>query len=312
MDVPSFTTADVAVHLAAGDLEEAFSRFVREARGKLVSVSEPILGWLRHENNRLLPEASLVYRAWLASTGDTVTVENALAEWLAANESAPGIDHLFTAWLQAGGQFAVIRNQVFDWVRIHGLERDAVFLMKYVTKQRILPDDVTLTILKWCTTFAGDPDAIWRLNSLSAHISVDLFDEAVRASQATLEPLFADATLAGVTRSQVTTVLGNLAKLEHFASHPPLPELDALLCRWMNHPQSFEPTARHGVYHQTRAFLIRLLEAAERAPATPELTPLLEWASSWEEKTRLASKDLIKRIRAERHNAKHGRPRAAR
>jgi hypothetical protein len=124
-----------------------------------------------------------------------------------------------------------------------------------------------------------------------------------------LEPLFANPDLPGVTRSQVTTVVGNLAKLEHLGFHPASRELDALLCRWMNHPQSFEPEARHGPYHQTRQFLTRLLEAAEREASTPELTPLLEWASSWGEKTRLNSKDLIKRVRLLRHTSTTGRKR---
>lgn len=264
-----------------------------------------IRDWLAHENNRLLPEASNVYRSWLDATGDTESIEKPLAEWLAVNGTAAESDHLFRVWLQAGGRFAFIRNAVFDWVRIHGLERDAVYVLKEVVKQRVIPEDVTRTILEWCAKFAHDHDAIWRLNSLSAHISADLFAEAVRASELVLEPMFADSYLSGVTRSQVTTVLGNLAKLELIGSHPPSGELDALLCRWMNHPQSFEPAARHGVYHQTRQFLIRLLAAAERAATTPNLTPVLEWVASWDEAHRSKCKDLVKQLRALRHTATH-------
>jgi hypothetical protein len=212
-------------------------------------------------------------------------------------------------WLQVGGRFAFIRKQAVEWVRTHRLERDAVYLLKYVVKQRVLPDELTLKILDWCAEFANDRDAIWRLNSLSAHISTDLLVEAVRASASVFEPLFAKPDLPGVTRSQITTVAGNLAKLEHLSGQPPSQELDALLCRWMNHPQSFEPDARHAVYHQTREFLTRLIEAAEREPTTPELTPLIEWAMSWEEKIRLNAKDLIKRLRSLRHTATGGRSR---
>lgn len=310
MDVPRFTRAEVNAHLVDGDLEEAFSRFTRDSKGKRDDeVRQPIQDWLGHENNRLLPEASFVYRAWLNATNDLASVKRPLGEWLVVNGSADDSDYVFGAWLQAGGSFAFIRKQVFEWLRTHSLGRDAVYVLKYVVKQRVLPDDVTLKILAWCANFADDRDAIWRLNSLSAHIGGDLFVEAVRASGSVLEPLFANPDLPGVTRSQVTTVLGNLAKLEHVASHPESRELDSLLCRWMNHPQSFEPTARHAVHHQTRQFLIRLQAAAESDATTPELSPLIEWAGSWDEQTRLRSKDLIKRLRALRHTATGGRRR---
>jgi hypothetical protein len=310
MDVPRFTRAEVNAHLVDGDLEEAFSRFARDARGKLLDeVRQPIQDWLGHENNRLLPEASFVYRTWLSATKDTVSIEKPLAEWLAVNGSANDADRVFRAWLQAGGRFAFIRKQVLEWLSTHGLERDAVYVLKDVVKQRVLPDDVTLKILAWCAKFADDRDAIWRLTALTAHVGAELFLETVRASEAVLEPIFADANLPGVTRSQVTTVLGNLAKLEQVASHPASRELDSLLCRWMNHPQSFEPTARHAPYHQTRQFLIRLLAAAESEATTPELSPLIEWVGSWDEKTRVPCKDLIKRLRALRHTSTGGRRR---
>jgi hypothetical protein len=276
MDVPRFTRAEVNAHLVDGDLEQAFSRFARDAEERLLDeVRQPIHDWLAHENNRLLPEASFVFRAWL----------------------------------QAGGRFAFIRNQVFEWMRTHTLERDAVFLLKYVVKQRVLPDDVTLKILDWCANFADDPDAIWRLNSLSAHIGADLFVEAVRASAVVLEPLFANPNLPSITRSQVTTVVGNLATLERVASHPGSRELDSLLCRWMDHPQSFEPTPRHAPHHQTRPFIIRLLAAAESEATTPDLSPLIEWIRSWDEQPRLHCNDLLKRARALRHTSTGGRQR---
>ena len=283
----------------------------RFTRSQLDDVAaEPIKGWLGLENNRLLPEAVFVYESWLDAGGKPQVVAEAINEWLGHenNRLLPEASFVYRAWFQARGRFALIRKPVFEWVRAHSLERNAVYLLKYLTKQRVLPDDVTVKILNWCADFADDPDAIWRLNSLSAHIGADLFMEAVRASESVLEPIIANPNLEGVTRSQVTTVLGNLAKLEHLGS-PPSRELDALLCRWMNHPQSFEPYARHAPYHQTRQFLTRLLAAAEAEASTPDLSPLIAWAESWDERTRLNSKDLIKRLRALRHTSTGGRPR---
>jgi hypothetical protein len=312
MDVPRFTRAEVNAHLVDGDLEEAFSSFARATREKLLDqVRQPIQDWLGHENNRLLPEASFVYRTWLNVTKDIVSIEEPLAEWLAVNDSTNEADRVFRAWLQAGGRFAFIRKHVFEWLRTHGLERDAVYLLKDVVKQPVLPDDVTLKILAWCVKFADDRDAIWRLASLSAHVSADLFVETVRASEGVLAPILAAANLSGITRSLVTTVLGNLATLEQVDSRPPSRELDALLCRWMDHPQSFEPSVRHALHHQTRQFLIRLLAAAEGAFSTPDLTPLIEWVDCWEEQTRAQCKDLRKQARALRHTSTGGRPRQA-
>lgn len=306
MDVPRFTRAEVNAHLVDGDLEEAFSSFARATRSRLFDeVRQPIHDWLGHENNRLLPEASGVYRAWLYATNDIVSIEEPLAEWLAVNDSTNEADRVFRAWLQAGGGFAFIRKHVFEWLRTHGLERDAVYLLKDVVKQPVLPDDVTLKILAWCTKFADDRDAIWRLTALTAHVGGDLFVETVRASAAVLEPIFATENLPGFTRSQVTAVLGNLVTLEQVDLQPPSGELDALLCRWMNHPQSFEPSPRHARHLQTRQFLIRLLAAAERATPTPDLSPLIEWIGSWDQEPRLQCKDLLKQARALRHTATH-------
>ena len=309
MDVPGFTLADLNAHLVAGDLEEAFARFAREANGNLAAVRRPVEEWLAHEDNGLRPEAAIVYRVWLNATKYTHWVEKPLAEWLAVNGSADVAESVFHAWLHAGGRFVFIRKQVFEWLRAHTLERNAVYVLKHVVKQRALPDDLTLKALKWCADFADDRDAIWRLNSLSAHISSDLFVEAVRASAAVLEPLFANPDLSGVTRSQVTTVLGNLVKLEDFGSHPTSRELDALLCRWMNHPQSFEPSIRHAPYNQNRQFLTRLLAAAENETPTPDLSRLLEWLGFWDGQARVGCKDLVKRLRALRHTSTGGRPR---
>jgi hypothetical protein len=310
MDVPSFTHAEVNAHLLDGDLEEAFSRFARDTRRKLLDqIRQPIRDWLAHKNNRLLPEAAAVYRTWLNATRDTVAIEEPLAEWLAVNGSAADADRVFRAWLQAGGRFTFIHEQVLEWLSAHGLERDAVYVLKDLVKQRLLPDDVTLKILAWCAKFTDDPDAIWRLADLTAHVGAELFAETLQASGTVLEPIFANENLTGVTRSQVTTVLGNLATLEQVASPPESRELDALLCRWIDHPQSFEPSRRHAPHHQTRSFLTRLLAAAERATPTPYLSPLIEWIGSWEEQPRLHCKDLLKQARALRHTSTGGRQR---
>ncbi len=270
MDVPPLADA------GHDDALPSFPRevFAKSLPGKLAEVSQPIEEWLGHGDNRLLPEAAFVYRAWL----------------------------------RAGGRFKVIRKQVLEWVSANALERDAGYLLKFVAKQRVLPDDVTLKTLDWCSRFADDPDAIWRLHNLSAHVSSDLFAEALQASGPVLEPIFANPNLQGVTRLQVTTVVGNLSTLEQFASHPPSPELDALLRRWMNHPQSFEPEADHAPNHQTRPFLGRLLAAAESAAPTPELSPLIAWVERWDERTRINCKDIMKRVRSLKKKSMARRP----
>src|ERR1051326_953019 len=178
MDVPRFTRDELNAHLVAGDLQAAFSRVVREAKGKLHEVREATEDWLAQDDNRLLPEASLVYCAWLDVTGNVGLIEKPLAEWLTVNGAAEQSELVFRVWLQVGGRFAFIRRQVVEWVRTHSLRLDAGYLLKYVARQRVLPDDVTLKILHWGPEFAKDGDAIWRLSSLSAHVSADLFVEA--------------------------------------------------------------------------------------------------------------------------------------
>lgn len=266
MEVPRFTRPELSPRLAEAWLD---------ADGDLDVVADAVNDWLGHENNRLLPETSFVYTSWLDAGGKLQVVAEAINDWFAHenNRLLPEAEVVYRAWLQARGKFAAIRKPVLEWIRTHTLERSAVYLLKYVVKQRVLPDDVTAKILEWCAEFAHDPDAIWRLNSLSAHISSDLFIEAVRASAAVLEPIFAKPDLPGVTRSQVTTVLGNLVKLEHLGSHESR-ELDALLCRWMNHPQSFEPEPAHAPHHQTRQILARFLAGGRtRSEHARSVTP---------------------------------------
>ncbi|HEY2321903.1 MAG TPA: hypothetical protein VGJ82_03480 [Thermoanaerobaculia bacterium] len=291
MDVPPVT-----------ELEQPFPREWLNAEGKLEVPAEAIQDWLSHENNRLLPAASVVYRAWLDATKDTVAIQEPLAEWLALNGPADDIAHVFRAWLRADGRFTFIRSHVFDWVRTRPLGLDASYLLKYVVRQRVLPDDVALKALAWCANFASDPDAIWRLTSLTAHVGDDLFGEALRTSEPVLEPILANPQLSVVTRSQVTTVLWNLSTLEHLASQPPSRELDTLLRRWMNHPQSFEPTPYQAPLQQKRQFLTRLVAALESEGEMPAFSALFEWIKSWDERTRVDCKDLIKRLRVVRHD----------
>lgn len=261
-----------------------------------------IKDWLGHEDNRLLPEASFYYRAWLDATKDIASVKKPLGEWLSLNGSADDIDHVCRAWLRAGGSFSFVRKPVLEWVMTHSLERDAVFILKYVVRQRVLPDDVTLKILAWCSHFATDPDAIWRLSSLTAHVSFDLSVEALRAAVVVLEPIFESPQPSGLTRSQVTAVLGNLSRLDPLRSEPMSHELDSLFVRWIRHPESFEPSVRHGPHHQTRHFLARLVEAAEaETEAPPDVSSLMAWVDTWDERTRVECKDLIKRLRKVRH-----------
>lgn len=268
-----------------------------DAGGKFDDVRQPINDWLNHENNRLLPSAEFIYRAWLDSTRDTASVERALAEWLAVNGSADDIDHICRAWLEAGGRFNAVREYILEWLMNHSLERDAVYVLKYVVKQRVLPDDVTVKILDWCSKFVDDPDVVWRLNSLTAHISGDLFVEALRTSALILDSLFGKPHLSGLTRSQVTTILGNLSALDLLRSTPPSHELNTLLCRWINHPQSFEPTSLHGPHHQTRQFLARLVTAVQSESAPLDVSRLLAWVTCWNEGVRIDSSELIEQLR---------------
>jgi hypothetical protein len=309
MDVPSLTREELDARLVDAEREAAFPPFAREVFANLDVVAEPVKDWLAHEDNRLLPRAVFIYRGWLDARGRLIDVSQPIKDWLGHenNRLIPQASFLYQAWLQAGGRFAFIRKEVFEWLMTHGFERNAGYLLKYVVKQRVLPDDVTLQVLGWCAKFADQPDAIWRLNSLLAHVSADLFPEALRASEAVLEPMFSDASLSGLTRSQVTTILGNLAKLEQIASLSPSRELDSLLCRWMSHPQSFGPSLLHAPQHQTRQLLARLVAAAEGAFSTPELSPLIDWVATWDDRTRSNCKDLVKRLRTLRHTATGGR-----
>jgi hypothetical protein len=267
-----------------------------DAKGALEVVEEPIKDWLAHENNRLIPEASFVYRGWLDRTKQTVTIEKPLAEWLVLNGTARDSDHVYHAWLQAGGRFDFVRAPVLEWLMSHRLEQDAVYLLKYVVKQRVLPDDVTQKILAWCSDFAADPDAIWRLSTLTAHVGHDLALEVLRTSESVLEPILANPYLPGLTRSQVTTVLGNLSRLEPLCSEPLSRELNALLRRWISHPQSFEASFRHGPHHQTRRFLARLVAALEGEARTSGVSRLMTWVDSWDERIRIECSDLIARL----------------
>ena len=150
-------------------------------------------------------------------------------------------------------------QHVLAWVRTHGLKPDAVFLLKYVAKQKGLPPDVARLILMWCKDFATDPDAIWRLSTLIHNIGPDLAEQALQASESVLEPILTKPNLKFVTRSQVSTILGDLTDFEPLRTGPAKDGLLNLLLRWVNHPQSFAGTRFHAPHNQKRAFISMLV-----------------------------------------------------
>ena len=250
------------------------------------SVRTPLLNWIGQHGQKL--EAQFVYRAWLDATGDTGSVRDALATWLVVHADNDEIDFVCRSWLEAGGDFDFVREPTLVWVEKHNQEERAVFLLKYVTKQRQLPRSAILGVLGWCRRFATHEDAIWRLTRLGPQLwQSELIGEFVETAETVLS-----YQLRGRVR-QRDGVLGLLALLAGARMHMSLETLEqtteqttVMLVKALRHPDLFRAVGPIPAAVQQQDLFRWFVELIQTQSLTDPIEQrhigqFLDWVNGW-------------------------------
>lgn len=257
------------------------------AGGDKELVREAIKDWLVH--HKAVAGADHVYTAWLDTDGDKALVEDGIASWLLVHSEDADADYVFRSWLEAGGNRDLLWDAATAWLAKHRLEESAVFVTKFIARQRDLPAQTVRDVLAWCRSFPTNEDALWRLTQLGTNLFVvGVEEDAVSASEAVLaDVLLPTSGPSRVTRSQVTTLISYLLDLAQTQSQPLRERVDSLFVRWLRHPLSFgrdpqpHPAVQRIVYLDRISALINL-GALYLENDRESLRRFMQWLDEWD------------------------------
>jgi hypothetical protein len=267
-----------------------------DARLEREAVREPIAAWLGEHSTDA--EANFLYKAWLDAGGERKMVREPIAAWLHLHSTHPEADFVFKAWLEAGGSFSLVRLPAIRWLSQHCDSAKAVYVTKFLAKQKDIPIETVVDILTWCRTFPTHMDAIWRLRQLGSHLlNVDVAEEVIVTCEAVLEPLMSKETpLKPVVRDQITTLFSYLIAASGLRSGAFRERVDDLLLSWLRTPSSFgtSPAPHNNI--QRSAYTQRIVDlvvsgALSVTSDREHLERFLQWVNNWkpERKSQLAS-----------------------
>jgi len=273
--------------LHSTDLE---ARFVYEAwldaRLEREAVCEPIAAWL--EKHSTDAEANFLYKAWLDAGGEREMVREPIAAWLDLYSTHPEADFVFKAWLEAGGSFSLVRVPAIRWLSQHCDSAEAVYMTKFLAKQKDIPIETVVDILTWCRTFPTHMDAIWRLRQLGSHLlNVDVAEEVIVTCEVVLEPLISkEAPLKPMVRGQITTIFSYLIAASGLRSGALRDRVDTLLLAWLRTPRSFRTSPVPHIGMQRRAYVQRIVDLVESGALSvtsdcEHLERFLQWVNNW-------------------------------
>ena len=136
----------------------------RERLDKVDEVEAHLRAWLGRHGK--IEHAESVYRAWLDAGGSVDLIRNSMIEWLGANLGHEKSDFMIKAWLEAAGDFNAVRVPVLLWFKRNRANRHAVFVLKFIARERELPSDTIEDIVVWCTNFPDEFDSICRIGPI--------------------------------------------------------------------------------------------------------------------------------------------------
>src|SRR5207253_285300 len=100
---------------------------------------------------------------------------------------------------------------------------EAVFVLKFITRELELPPDTIEDIIFWCTTFPDDFDSICRIQPIVSHFAAGIQENSlVEAALTVLEHVRSDWLIDKGVRSATLGTIGVLAwKLRFFPDIEP-------------------------------------------------------------------------------------------
>jgi len=221
-------------------------------------------------------------------------VRDSIAAWLEVYGTALEADFVCTAWLEAKGEFSLVQLPAMNWLRLYSDRAEAVYITKFLAKQRDIALDTVADILTWCCTFPTHEDAIWRLTQLRWHLlKPEIAEKVILTCEAVLRPLIlGDIPLKPVTRGQTTTLFSYLIGARGLRADSLRPRVDALLLAWLRHPLSFGPYPLPHTAVQRTAYVQRIVDLLGSGDLSPtrdrqHLEKFLQWVDNWDSERKL-------------------------
>ena len=188
----------------------------------------------------------------------------------------------------------MVRLPAINWLSRFKDTVEAVYITKFLAKQKALPIEAVVDILTWCRTFPTNEDAIWRLTQLDGHLlKAEIAEDVIVTCEAVLAPLVLEGGwLEPVTRGQITVLVSYIIGSRGLRSGEFRTRVDNLLMAWLRNPLSFgsRPLPHIGVQRTAYVQRIADLIASDCLSVTDDHEPLerfLEWVNNWEPKRKL-------------------------
>jgi hypothetical protein len=258
-----------------------------DAGGEKEIVRDPITIWL--EEHKTDPEAHFVYKAWLDAGGDKELVQDPIRAWLEKHKAGSKADFVYKAWLDAGGEFSVVRLSAILWLHHNYDKLEAVYLTKFLAKQRDIPIETVKDILMWCHKFSENEDALWRLTQLRKHLlREELGEELITTSEAVLDSLISrDVHPRTLIRGQINTLFSYLIGASGLRSGQLRNQVDSLLLTWVKNPSSYEKNPKPHFTIQRSEYVHRIIYLLDTGKLTiskdrESLERFLYWVDSWD------------------------------
>jgi hypothetical protein len=284
-------------HAAALDTQFVYKAWL-DAKGDIELVRKHLEVWLGEHAAAL--EAGFVYAAWLDAKGDIELVREHLEVWLGEHAANYEADFVFKAWLEAGGEFAFIKKGTIDWLHENREREDAVYLTKFISKEKDIPIGTIKDILVWCRSFPSNEDSLWRLTRLEKHLLLDdVSEDVLRTSEVILQPRISGSyRLKPEALGQINTLFSYLICADHFAKGDLRVTIDTLFLHWLRNPRSFGSGIIPHTNIQRASYFKRVVDLivsgtldlfVDREP----LERFLNWVAMWQPQRKSQLKEML-------------------
>jgi hypothetical protein len=268
-----------------------------------------ILAWVAEHGQKEV--AQFVYQAWLNAGGGLTeknpqgtTIGGRILAWVAEHGQKEHAGFVYRAWLDAGDDITPIEDSVQQWVHVNRDQEKTVYLMKALTKEKLLPLQMIQDILFWCRKFTSNTDVLWRFTGLGSKLfTASLADDVLTTAEILIASRAKEPVADPVTRGQVATILSFLIDAKGMQERSFRERVDRLLAAWLRNPSAFgsDPPAHVNIQQYPYAErVVTLIGAGVLDPTTddPALRRFVAWLNTWQPDRRASLRelaDLLKR-----------------
>ena len=159
-----YDTAEIAEFVYQSWLDAAATLDKTDTAAQIAKVETHLLAWL--DKHGTAEDAQFVYKSWLDAGGSADRIRGSMLGWLRENLGYQNYDFVIKAWLESTHDFASVRIPGLSWLKQNTKNPDAVFVLKFISRDPDLPPDAIEDIISWCTNFPNDFDAICRISPI--------------------------------------------------------------------------------------------------------------------------------------------------